>query len=64
MNIKRVDKFENGDKIGEVYRITLMANKCADGTINIDVYDGSEVDWREITDCATYDVREIEIPVR
>ena len=41
-----------------------MANKCADGTINIDVYDGSEVDWRELTDCATYDIREIEIPVR
>ena len=64
MNIKKVDKFENGNKVGEVYRVTLLANKCSDGTIEIEAYDGSEVDWRELVDCATMDVKEIEIPVR
>ena len=64
MNIKKVDIFENGNKVGEVYRVTLLANKCSDGTIEIEVYDGSEVDWREFVDCATMDVKEIEIPVR
>lgn len=63
MNIKKSDKFENGKKVGEIYRLTIIADQCTDGTINVNVYDGGEVDWREIVDGATMKVEEIEIPV-
>jgi len=60
MKLKAVDKIENGINIGQVYRISIITNYGGD----IDVYDGSEVDWRELVDGATIDVHEYEVPVK
>ena len=56
IKLKKHDKFENNKKVGEHYTAVIITNK--DG--NAIVYDSSEVDWREMVDCNTLAIDEIE----
>ena len=59
IKLKKHDKFENGEKIGEHYTAVIITDRDGNATI----YDSSEVDWRKIVDCSTLAIDEIEVPI-
>ena len=59
IKLKKHDKFENGEKVGELYAAVVITDR--DGNVN--VIDASTEDWRDYADCATLAIDEIEIPI-
>jgi hypothetical protein len=60
IQLKKRDKFEDGKKVGEHYAAVIITDRNGVATI----HDSSEVDWRDIADCSTIAVDEIEIPIK
>lgn len=59
MKLNKTDKIVDGVKVGEHYQAVVITDKWG----NIYVYDASIVDWREMTDCDTLSIDEINIPI-
>ena len=59
IKLKKLDKIVGGVKVGERYAAVVIVDK--DG--NAELHDCSEVDWREVVDCGTLSVHEIDVPI-
>ena len=59
IQLKKHDKFENGKKVGEQYKMVVLTDKHG----KVQVIDASKHDWRDFTDCNTLAINEIDVPI-